>query len=143
MKQKKQWVATFNGASARAFKFDGARRALAEISDARRTGPHKPAFHDRETRVHSSVGERRSGASPETDPERRLEDEFVQAYVSFLEAQRANGAFDELIVAAAPRALGAFRKAAPPALAKAVVREVHGDYVNEDSARLGEALALK
>jgi protein required for attachment to host cells len=142
MRQQKQWVATFNGASARAFTFNGVPRALAEIADARRQGRHKPDYDDRATRVHSSLGDRRSGASAETDPERRLEDEFVERLVDYLETRRLNGDFDELIVAAAARALGAFRKAAGPALAKSVVREIHGDHVNSDIENLREALAL-
>lgn len=142
MRQQKQWVATFNGASARAFTYDGAPRMLVEIAEARREGPHKPDHDDRATRVHESMGEHRSGVSAHTDPERQLEDEFIENVVAYLEAQGASGAFDELIVAASPRALGAFRKAASPALAKKVVREVHGDHVNGPVETLHAALAL-
>ncbi len=143
MRQEKQWVATFNGASARAFTYDGAPRILVEVDGARREGPHKPDFDDRATRVHESLGERRSGASPETDPERRLEDKFIEGYAALLESHRARGDFDELIVAASPRALGAFRKALTPELAKVVVREIHGDHVNGGAESLRDALALK
>lgn len=140
MKQDKIWVATFDEAAARIFTFDGVPRRLEELPGEHRTGQHKPSFADRPARVHASVGERRSGIAPRTDPERRLETAFVERLVADLEAQAKGGAFDRLIVAASPRALGAFRAAASKPLMAKVVREIHGDYVNGDSARLFEAL---
>lgn len=140
MKQDKIWVATFDEAAARIFTFNGVPRRLEELPGEHRTGQHKPSFEDRPARVHASVGERRSGVTPRTDPERRLETAFVEGLVADLEAKAKNGAFDRLIVAASPRALGAFRAAASEPLMAKVVREIHGDYVNAGSARLLEAL---
>lgn len=140
MKQKHIWVATFDGASARVFSYDGFPRRLQEVPEQRRDGPHKPDFDDRAGRVYSSAGHGRSGVEPHTDPERRLEDDFVAALAQQLTAKAAENAFDELIVAAGPRALGAFRTAAPRALADKVAREVHGNYVNGEENRLLEAL---
>ena len=140
MKQTKTWVATFDDAAARIFSFNGVPRRLEELPGGYRTGDHKPSFSDRPGRVHASVGERRSGVTPRTDPERRLEERFVKALVADLEAKAKAGAFDRLIVAASPRALGAFRAAAAKPLIAKVVREIHGDYVNGDVTRLIEAL---
>jgi protein required for attachment to host cells len=140
MKQANTWVATFDEAGCRIFSFNGVPRRLEELHDERRSGPHKPSFDDRLGRVHASVGERRSGMAPRTDPERRLETAFVEALAANLAAKAEAGAFDRLIVAASPRALGAFRAAMPHPLALRVVRELHGCYVNVDAARLLEAL---
>lgn len=140
MKQANTWVATFDEGSCRIFSFNGVPRRLEELPDQRRSGPHKPTFTDRPGRVHASLGERRSGIAPRTDPERRLETAFVEALAADLAAKAEAGAFDRLIVAASPRALGAFRAAANKSLADKVVRELHKSYVNGETTRLFEAL---
>lgn len=140
MRQKHIWVVTFDGASSRVFAYDGAPRRLREIAEEGREGPHKPQFDERAGRVYSSAGPGRSSVEPHTDPERQLEDAFVASLAEHLTAKLAQNAFDELIVAAGPRALGAFRAAAPRALAEKVAREVHGNYVNGAQSRLLEAL---
>lgn len=140
MRQQTTWVATFDEGAARLFSFNGVPRRLEELPDEARSAVTEPHFSDRPGRVHASVGERRSGIAPHTDPERRLETAFVDALTEHLEAKAAAGAFDRLIIAASPRALGAFRAAAGKALAAKVVREIHGDYVKGDPVRLAEAL---
>lgn len=141
MRQTKIWVVTFDGACSRAFAYNGVPRRLEEIAGERRSGQHKPEFDDRAGRVYSSMGAQRSGVSHHTDPERRMEDGFVASLVEHLAAEATGKSFDELIVAASPRALGAFRAHAPKVLADKVIREVHGDYVNDDPKRLLAALA--
>jgi protein required for attachment to host cells len=133
------WVTTFDGASSRVFTLSGVPGRLEEIVSERRDGPHKPDFDDRPGRVYSSKGHGRSGVSHHTDPERRMEDEFVSELAQDLAAKAAEGLFDQLIVAASARALGAFRASAPKALVE-VTREVHGNYVNGDQQRLLAAL---
>lgn len=140
MKQAKTWVATFDEAEARIFSFNGVPRQLEELENERRAGPHKPSFADRPGRVHESVGTRRSGMAPRSDPERLMETEFVRTLTDDLAAHARNGAFDRLIVAASPRALGAFRAAAGKALAAKVVLELDKSYVNLDIQRLAQAL---
>jgi protein required for attachment to host cells len=140
MKQQKTWVATFDEAACRVYSFNGVPRRLEELTDQHRTGPRKPQYSDRPGRVHASVGERRSGIAPRSDPERRLETKFVETLAAELDARAKAGAFDRLIVAASPRALGAFRATASKPLMDLVVREIHGDYVNCDAARLFEAI---
>lgn len=140
MNQTRTWVVTFDGAACRVFSYDGAPRRLEEIESERRAGPHKPDFEDRPGRVYSSMGAGRSGVSQHTDPERRMEDEFVAALADHLLKKATDNAFDDLIVAASPRALGAFRKAAAKALTDKVIREVHGDFATGDPARLLAAL---
>lgn len=140
MKQQNTWVATFDEAACRVFSFNGVPRRLEELPEERRTGQRKPTFSDRPTRVHASMGERRSGVAPRTDPERRLEIAFVKGLAAELEMKAKAGAFDRLVVAASPRALGAFRAVAGKPLLAKVVREIRGDYVNGETERLFEAL---
>lgn len=143
MQAKRVWVSTFDGASCRVYVYDRVAGRLHELPEQHREGPHKPHFDEPAGRVYASVGPGRSSVEPHTDPERLLEDEFVKAMVQRLAAQLSEQAFDELIVAAGPRALGAFRTAAPRALAEKVTREVHGNYVNSDQSRLLAALDVK
>ncbi len=63
-----------------------------------------------------------SGVSHHTDPERRLEDGFVASLVSHFVEMASEKAFDKLIVAAGPRALGAFQANAPKSLTELVKR---------------------
>ncbi len=130
MKSEVTWVTTFDGASCRVFTLAGSPGRLDEIVGASREGPHKPHFDERPGRVYSSVGPGRSDVSHHTEPERRMEDDFVSQLVQRLAQNAADGSFDRLIVAAGARALGAFRAAAPKALAEKVTREIHGNFVN-------------
>lgn len=130
------WVATFDGASCRIFTLGGTPDRLDEIVGERREGPHKPNFDERPGRVYSSVGRGRSGVSHHTDPERRMEDDFVSGLAQHLAARAADGSFDRLIVAAGSRALGAFRTAAPKLLTDKVAREINGNHVNGGQEQL-------
>lgn len=136
MRLRRTWVATFNGAACRVYAFDGAPRALEEVADGAFDGARKPAHRDRPTRVFSSTDERRSASEPRQDAERALEDDFVAGVARFLDEAAEADRFDDLVVAAAPRALGAFRNVASKPLLKRLVREIDGDYVNADAAHL-------
>ena len=138
MRQRKIWVATFDGGSCKVHTYDGVPRRLVPLEGGDFAGPHKPHHDDRPVRVYASDGERRSASEPRTDAERALEDAFVAEVVEFLHAAHKAGQYDDLVIAAAPRALGAFRRLAPPELA--VLREIDGDYVNDARERLLAAL---
>jgi protein required for attachment to host cells len=140
MKQKNTWVATFDEANCRIFSFNGVPQRLEELVEERRSGPHKPEFSDRPGRTHARVGERRSAMAPRTDGERRLETAFVVSLARDLARKAEAGAFDRLIVAATPRALGDFRAAADKGLTAKIVRELDGSYVSSGQTRLFEAL---
>lgn len=140
MRQRKIWVATFDGGSCLIHAYDGAPRRLERVEGGALSGEHKPQHDDRAVRVHESQGERRSASAPRTDAERALEETFVARVAEHLHVAWKARKFDDLIVAAAPRALGAFRKLAPADLQGAVLREIDGDYVKAGQDRLLEAL---
>jgi protein required for attachment to host cells len=139
MRQKKTWVATFDGARCRVFDYAGVPRRLQELTAL--SGARRPDFEDRPGAVFSSASPRRSAMTPQTDPERKLEDAFVEQVVEHLRSESSRKAFDEVIIVASPHALGAFRAAAPKALMNKVSKEITGDYVNGDEGRLLEAIA--
>jgi protein required for attachment to host cells len=140
MRRRHIWIATFNGAECRLYDYDGASRSLKALEDDTLVGPHRVEHRDRATRVYSSADERRSASGKQTDAERALEDAFVAKVTDLLSAACAAGRFDDVIVAAGPRALGAFRKLAPKALMKHVVREIDGDFVGADAEEILAAL---
>lgn len=140
MHRRRIWIATFNGAECRIFGYDGSPRSLTVLDDGAFSGPRKPEFSDRQTRVYAAASDHRSNAEPPTDPERAMEAAFIADIVTHLADAAHADRFDDLIVAASPRSLGAFRKLAPPELARRVVREIDGDHVKSDAATLLAAL---
>jgi protein required for attachment to host cells len=136
MRNSKTAFATFNGAVARAFLYDRAAKKLTPLAGFPMEGDRKPEFDDRAGRLFQSFSDRRSAAEPKTNPEKGLERQFVQAVASRLDELRETGAFNRLIVAATPRALGFWRESVPQALAAAVRTEVAADHVNSDDGTL-------
>ncbi|MEX0645969.1 MAG: host attachment protein, partial [Parvularculaceae bacterium] len=86
--------------------------------------------------VFQSIDGRRSATERQSDPEKLLEKKFVAEVARKLEALKAKGAFDRLVVAAAPRALGYWRDAAGKNLAAAVKKELASDYAHLDETAL-------
>ncbi|MBB5519774.1 host attachment protein [Amphiplicatus metriothermophilus] len=128
--------ATFDGASARAYIYERAKKRLTPLDGFPLEGARKPEFDSERPRVFQSVGEMRSAVEPQTDPEKELERAFVAGVARRLEAVRSKGGFDRLIVAAPPRVLGYWREVAPSSLVSVVKNEVTGDYVNKDEVSL-------
>ena len=76
------------------------------------------------------------GLEPKTDPVAHRETEFVKSVAAMLTRQQQKNAFDRLIIAAAPIALGDLRKAISPAVQKTVVAELNKDLTNIPTAQL-------
>jgi protein required for attachment to host cells len=136
----KTWLAVFDGASAKLYAVDRAASRLEEVDAL--DGPHRPEFDDDRTRVQESAGPGRSAVEPRTDPERRLEAAFVERVVARLDAHMGDHPGDHLIVAAGPRALGAFRACAGDALKARVIAEHAKNWVNTPTADIVSALDL-
>lgn len=140
MKRSITWLVTFDGAQARAFEWARAERRLTPVELGAGSASHHPIFSDRPTRTHSRIGPRRGSGDPKSDAERRLEAQFVEQVIAALTGHASRHAFDQLIIAAPPRALGEFRNQVPPQL-KAIVRgEIGHDYVNAATETLLEAI---
>src|SRR5262249_61902930 len=69
------------------------------------------------------------------------EDLFVGRVADHLPERARAGAFDKLIVAAEPRALGMFRKCAPQPLKTRIVAEIDRDHVHTPVKQLEQALS--
>jgi protein required for attachment to host cells len=127
------WVATFDGSLARVWSADE-RGRLHERPDDGLDG-----------RANAEAKAGRGQGQPQVPNAGYVEawDEprFVEHFTRRLAERADQGAFDRLIVAADPHALGYFRECAPEPLRKKVVVEVSKDYVHTPVKDLEAALA--
>lgn len=133
------WVATFNGAQARFYEWRRADASLAPLDLGVGPGDHRPIYSDRPIRTYASLGPGRGTGDQETDGERSLEKAYVGRIADALERHASQ--FDRLVIAAAPRALGDFRRAAAPHILDKVWQELHHDYVNTSAGELLDRLS--
>lgn len=141
MKKTVTWVLIADGAQARVLENTGPGKGLQQVDGldwAIEPLQARDIMADRPGRAHSSVG--RSGMQPKTDPVEHREAEFLKTVAAELERRHQSGAYDRLVIAAAPIALGDIRKAISPNVKKTVVAELNKDLTNLPTARLGEHL---
>lgn len=141
MKKRRVWIATFNGAAARTWSVNRVDKRLEPAPFPDRRGPHRPDHRDAPPITYQSYSSERGAGDPPVDKERHIEDQFVAELVQDLDAARVSGAFDALIVAATPRALGAFRASAGAELVSIVIAEIPADHVNTPAADVYASLA--
>jgi protein required for attachment to host cells len=125
------WILVADGTRARAILAPataGAREPMATMLELH--AEHRPAreiMADAPGRTFASVGARRSAMEYHSDPVRGELERFARAIVDELEARRAAGGFERLVVYAPPRMLGAMRDAMPEKLAAVVQHELAKD----------------
>lgn len=124
--------ATFNGAAAQAFIYERSSKRLTPLAGFPMSGQKKPEFSCQPGRMFSPSDGRRSSAEPPSDHEKLLERDFVSDVAQRLDKLREKRAFDRLIVAAGPTALGFWRNVAPAPLSAVVDREFDSDYAAMD-----------
>ncbi|MCB1529229.1 MAG: host attachment protein [Hyphomicrobiaceae bacterium] len=90
--------------------------------------PTRDQGRDRPGRMNDTGGQHKSSVEM-PDHHQRAEDRFVAEVMSDLEKDAAAGAFDKLVLAAPPVALGTVRKQTGPALKDRIVLELAADYV--------------
>jgi protein required for attachment to host cells len=135
------WLVTFDGARARAFRKVEERPGWAEFDLGVPEGAHRPPPFDERTSVYQSHGAARSRQEPRTDPERMTEESFVAGLCTRLAEHGERGEFQKLIIAAPPRAMGAFRDACAKGLAARIAAEIDADYVNTPIEHIARYLA--
>lgn len=141
MKNTVTWVLIANGAQARVLENAGPGKGLKQVEGldwSIQPLSAQEIVTDKPGRSHSSVGGGRSAMEPRTDPVEHRETEFVKSLAGMLDQQQQKGAFDRLVIAAAPIALGDIRKAMSPAVKKTVVAELNKDLTNLPTAQLDQ-----
>jgi len=133
MKPVVTWVVVADGTQARVFENTGPGKGLHPVDGLRREIEPLQASEimaDRPGRSLSSVGSGRSAMEYTTDPVEVREARFVREIADMLEEKRAGGAYDRLILAAAPNALGDMRKVMTPAVKQTLMAELPKDLTN-------------
>jgi len=137
MKKTVTWVLIADGAQARILENTGPGKGLKQVDgldwaidplQAQEIVTDRPGSFSR------------GGMEPRTDPVEHRETEFVKSVAATLDRKQLQGAFDRLVIAAAPIALGDIRKAISPAVRKTVVGELSKDLTNTPTAQLDQHL---
>ncbi|MEO5805172.1 host attachment protein [Devosia sp.] len=138
MKKTVTWILLADGAQARVLKNTGPGTGLRQVDGLDFSMPALQAqeiMADRPGRGASSSGQR-SAIEPKTDPVQYREAEFVKSLADMLGRQLHDGAYDRLVIAASPIALGVIRKAISPAVRDTVLAELDKDLTNLPTAQL-------
>lgn len=147
MKPIKTWVLIADGARARVLENLGPGKGLTAIDRLVFKGDHA-ATHDivddREGRTHESHGPGRSAIEAHSDPHRELKRTFAHQLADVLTHELDGGAYDRLVIVAAPVTLGDLRKLLPAKVAAKVTGEVNKDLTKtpngEIASHLGDVL---
>lgn len=149
MKPTITWILIADGARARVLEHKGPGKGLNEVPGLEFSDEHLRTgdiVSDRPGRSFDSNGVGRSAMQPQTDPADKRETDFVIGLADMLDEKLRGGAFDQLIVAAAPRAMGDLRKALTPKLRAKITAELPKDLTqipNSDMAKhLEDVLAV-
>lgn len=101
--------------------------------------PNREQASDKPSRVMESVGFGRSTAE-QPDYHQMTEDRFVKGIAADMAKDLAAGEFSEIIVVAPPVAMGVWRKAVPPHLAKATLKELTKDLTKQSASAIADSV---
>lgn len=141
MKAKVTWILIADGATAKVFEHTGPGNGLVVVDDLMfEQQPLKAGeiMADRPGRSFSSVGSGRSAMEPTSDPVAVRERRFVENVAEELERKHQQHAFDRLIIAAAPTALGDLRPVFSKSLRDTIVAELPKDLTNLPTSQLAQ-----
>lgn len=127
------WVLLANGAEARVLVGKGSGNGLEELPGADFSGPHRSGtelFSDRPGRSFDSHGQGRHALEPGSTAADQEREVFLRKLSHWLGAELEKGAFDRLVIAAAPKALGLLRRSLPNAVRKKVVCQLDRDLTS-------------
>jgi protein required for attachment to host cells len=144
MKATRTWIVVADGDQAKIFEHDGPGRGLHAVKALNLEQDHLRAqdiMADKPGRAFSSAGPgSRSSVDYRSDPVEVRERRFVERLAQVLEEKRQEGAFDRLVIAAAPAALGDLRPALSEDLKAMILAELPKDLTNVPTPKLAEHL---
>ncbi|ODT64775.1 MAG: hypothetical protein ABS75_34105 [Pelagibacterium sp. SCN 63-23] len=143
MKKTVTWILIANGTQARVVENTGPGKGLASVKGLDWSIPPlqtQDIEADRPGRGFSSSGSRRSAMEPRTDPAEHREAEFVRTVAGHIDTKAREGAYDRLVIAAAPIALGNLRKVLSEQVKKTIVAELDKDLTNVPTPQLDKHL---
>ena len=98
------------------------------------------SLQDRAPRSQESVGSARHAMDGGRDMHEMEEEKFLRRVATLIGAAEAEGRFEHLVIAAAPRALGLLRAMLPDAAKARIRADTPKDLLDEGGARLRERL---
>jgi protein required for attachment to host cells len=143
MKKTVTWVLIADGAQARVLENTGPGKGLKQVDGldwAIEPLQAQEIVSDRPGSKGGGGSFSRGGMEPRTDPVEHREAEFVRSVAATLDRKQQQGAFQRLVIAAAPTALGDIRQAISPAVKKTVVAELSKDLTNTPTPQLDQHL---
>jgi protein required for attachment to host cells len=139
MKAKTTWILIADGAQAKVFEHLGPGRGFKAIDGLmfeQEPLQAQEIMADRPGRSFASAGSARSAMEYSSDPVAVRERRFVENVAEVLDKQLQKGAFERLIVAAAPTALVDLRPAFSKGLKDTIVAELPKDLTNIPTPKL-------
>ena len=143
MKKTITWILIANGAQARIVEYTGPGKGLRQVDGMEWSIEPLQAqelVSDRSGGNRAPAGFSRGGMEPRTDPVEHRETEFVKSVAAALDRQHQQSAFDRLVIAAAPIALGNLRKVLSDHVKKTIVAELDKDLTNLPTPQLSKHL---
>jgi protein required for attachment to host cells len=140
MKPTITWIVCADGNEAKVFEHTGPGKGLTAVKDIQmEQEPLKASeiMADKPGRAFSSAGPgARSSMEYSSDPVAVRERRFVEDLAEALEAARADGRFNRLVIAAAPNALGDLRPALSEAVRATILAELPKVLTNVPTDKL-------
>ena len=142
MKPTRTWIVIADGDQAKIFENDGPGRGLHAVKDLQLEQERLKAqdiMADKPGRAGNTQGPgSRSGIAYHTDPVEAREQRFVERLAEMLDQKHTEGAFERLVIAAAPTALGDLRPALSDGVRQTILAELPKDLTNIPTAKLAE-----
>jgi protein required for attachment to host cells len=137
----RQWIVVADSGRARIFfraRRDGALEELEDLANPEALMRPRELTSDRAGRSYSTAGGGRTRHALETrtDPREQKALNFAGRIADRIDAGRAEGHFDELVIAAAPHFLGDLRQSLSAPSKKLVCLELDKDLVGLDAAAI-------
>lgn len=141
------WIIVADAGRSRVFERNGARASIVERTDLQMEmdlPKSSDLMTDRLPRTHESAGVSRHAMEPTSDPHRELKKQMARQVSAMLLRQAQLGAYDRLVVVAAPAFLGDLRASFAHQVSERVTHEFPKDMTkvpaHELSMRLAELL---
>jgi protein required for attachment to host cells len=142
MKRIVTWILVADGDQAKLFEHDGPGKGLHAIDGLQFEQEHLKASEimaDRPGRAGAGMpAGSRSAMEYHSDPVDVRERRFLEGVADLLNAKCLEGAYDRLVIAAAPAALGELRPALSAEVKKIMLAELPKDLTHIPTAKLAE-----
>jgi protein required for attachment to host cells len=138
------WVLALDGQRAHLFSFTDADATLVPIEGWLSGDAERHAGEDAAHRIagdHPHSGHARHAKNPKADPHFRRKEDFIKAVAGHINHACATNAFDSLVIAAPPAALGELRHDLSAQVHKRIKSELHQDLTKIPDHELPKHLA--